>query len=101
MTRRRDPFPIRDALEGLLEQSRPNTPLAVVQGVWSEAVGETIAGWAVPVSERNGVLTVHCTDSVTAHQLNSMQLEILAKVRGAAGSIELSEIRFRVGSPGN
>ncbi len=101
MTRRRDPFPIRDALEGLLEQSRPNTPLALVQGVWSDAVGETIAGWAVPVSERNGVLTVHCTDSVTAHQLNSMQLEILAKLDAKASSVKLSEIRFRVGSLGD
>lgn len=96
--RRRDPFPLADAIDDLVRGAQPNTPLAAVQRAWTDAVGETIAGWAVPAGERDGVLTVHCTDSVTAHQLNSMQLEIVEKLRKSAPKVRISEIRFRVGA---
>ena len=96
--RRRDPFPLADAIDAIVKRTQPNTPLAAVQRVWPQAVGETIAGWAVPAAERDGVVTVNCTDSVTAHQLNAMQLEIIEKLRLAAPSLDLREMRFRVGS---
>ena len=96
--RRRDPFPLADAISDLVRAAQPNTPLAAIQRVWPDGVGETIAGGAVPAAEHDGLLTVHCTDSVTAHQLNSMQLEIVEKLRTAAPNVKLREIRFRVGA---
>jgi predicted nucleic acid-binding Zn ribbon protein len=95
--RRRDPYRLAEALEPLLREAQPNTPLAAIQSAWPEAVGETIAGWATPATERDGVVTIHCDDSVTAHHLNSMQLEIAEKLRKAVPQITVRELRFRAG----
>jgi predicted nucleic acid-binding Zn ribbon protein len=97
---RREPIRLADALARVVGDAQPNTPLAAVQAVWAEAVGPAIAGWATPAQERNGVVTVHCDDSVTAHQLNSMQLEIIEKLRAVGVAAPITEIRFRVGEQG-
>ncbi len=98
--RRREPFRLAEAIEPLLHGAQPNTPLAAIQLAWPDAVGETLAGWATPASERDGVVTIHCDDSTTAHHLNSMQLEIAAKLRDALPTITIRELRFRAGDRG-
>jgi predicted nucleic acid-binding Zn ribbon protein len=84
---RRSPRSLGIAVEQLRDRVSPDTPLAEVQRVWPEAVGATIAAEAVPTAERGGVLTVSCSASVWAHELDLMSVDILKRlnqlVRGA------------------
>lgn len=96
--RRRDPFPLADALESVTRDLQPQTALAEIQRVWPEAVGETIAKWATPAAEKDGVLTVHCKDSVTAHHLNAMQDEVLEMLSARLGRAAPKELKFRAGT---
>ena len=73
VSRRRAPRPAAAALRAALERAAPKTPLAALQAAWAEAVGERIAAVAQPVSERGGEVTVRCSDSVWAQELDLMQ----------------------------
>ncbi|MBJ7347595.1 MAG: DUF721 domain-containing protein [Thermoleophilaceae bacterium] len=95
--RRRDPFPLADALTIVTQSLQPKTALAEVQRVWPQAVGEVIAGWASPTSENAGTVTIICKDSVTAHHLNSMQSELLEKLITALPGQPILALKFRVG----
>ncbi|MBI4897808.1 MAG: DUF721 domain-containing protein [Actinobacteria bacterium] len=97
MTRRRDPVRLAEALEELTRGAQPPSALAEIQRRWAEVVGETIAGWARPVAERAGVLTVECDDSVIAHELKMMAPQLLEKLAAALPSGAPRELRFRVG----
>lgn len=97
MSRRRDPLPLADALADLTGEIRPPSMLAEAQSKWAAAVGETIAGWARPVSEKAGVLVVACDDSVIAHELEMMKPELLQKLAAAMPSSAPRELKFRVG----
>jgi predicted nucleic acid-binding Zn ribbon protein len=71
----------------------PATPLAEVQRVWSEAVGATIAGEATPTSERAGVLTVSCSSSVWAQELDLMAPTILERLNRLLDGGQVSRLR--------
>ena len=95
--RRRAPRPIATALEAFTASLAPATVLAAVQGVWSAAVGETIAAHAVPVGERAGVLEVACDESVWAAELELMGPEIVARLSAALGRRAITALRCRTG----
>jgi predicted nucleic acid-binding Zn ribbon protein len=78
--RRRAPRPLSIALDPLQAGWAPATLLAEVQRVWPEAVGEAIAAEARPERERAGVLTVVCTASVWAQELDLMAPAILLRL---------------------
>jgi len=96
MSRRRAPRPAAAALRSALEQAAPRTPLAAVQAAWAETVGEPISSVARPVSERAGEVTVHCSDSVWAQELDLMQEELLERLRERLGGQTPQSLRFRV-----
>ena len=96
MSRRRNPVRAAEALEGLTRSIEPPGTLAAVQRAWPEAVGETIARWARPDSERAGVVTVACRDSVVAHELEMMKPQLLEQLSAALGSAPPADLRFRV-----
>jgi predicted nucleic acid-binding Zn ribbon protein len=77
---RRSPRPLSAALDPLRDGWAPQTLLAEVQRVWSEAVGELIAAEARPERERGGVLTVTCSASVWAQELDLMAPSILPRL---------------------
>lgn len=79
-----------------LRQAAPKTRLAAVQSVWEEAVGERVAAAAQPVSERGGEVTVACTDSVWAQELDLMQEQLLRGLREQLGEDAPRSLRFRV-----
>ena len=88
MTRYRSrPRSLSIALDGAQHNWAPATLLAEVQAAWPDAVGLVIASEATPVSERAGVVTVSCSASVWAQELDLMAPTILgrlnAKLRGA------------------
>jgi predicted nucleic acid-binding Zn ribbon protein len=78
---RRAPRPLAAAITDALERAEPETLLAAVQSVWGAAVGEAIAREAAPVSERSGVVTVACSSSAWAQELDLLGERILEKIR--------------------
>jgi len=96
MSRRRAPRPAGTALRTALEQAAPKTPLAGLQSVWAELVGERIAAVARPVSERGGEATIDCSDSVWAQELDLMQGQLLERLQERLGERAPQSLRFRV-----
>ncbi len=77
---RRAPRSINAALDALADQLAPDTLLAELQRIWSEVVGEAIAAEAQPTVERGGVVTVSCSASVWAQELDLMAPQILTRL---------------------
>jgi predicted nucleic acid-binding Zn ribbon protein len=100
VSRRRSPRPAASALRTALEQAAPKTPLATLQATWPAAVGERIAAVATPVSERSGDVTVRCTDSVWAQELDLIQGDLLERLRELLGERAPRTLRFRVDDVG-
>lgn len=98
MSRRRAPRPAGGAFKAALQKAAPKTPLAAVQAAWSAAVGEQLAAVAVPVSERDGVLTIECADAVWTQELDLMQESLLQRLRDEVGEQAPRELRFRLNS---
>jgi predicted nucleic acid-binding Zn ribbon protein len=96
MSRRRAPRPATAALRSALEVAAPKTSLAALQSVWAELVGERIADVARPVSERGGEVTVDCSDSVWAQELDLMQAQLLERLQERLGERAPQSLRFRV-----
>lgn len=90
---RRSPRALGFALDGLQAACAPETTLADVQMVWREVVGEVVAREAAPVSERAGVLTIFCTGSVWAHELDLMAPVILDKLNQALRGRSVKRLR--------
>lgn len=98
MSRRRAPRPAAGAFKEALQRVAPKTPLAAIQSAWSAAVGEQLAAVAVPVSERDGTLTIECSDAVWAQELDLMQEALLERLRSEVGEQAPEALRFRVNS---
>jgi predicted nucleic acid-binding Zn ribbon protein len=90
---RRSPRPIGLALERAGTGWAPETLLAEVQRVWSNAVGPAIAAEATPASERGGVLTVSCSASVWAQELDLMAPAILERLNEGLRSGHIGRLR--------
>ena len=81
MTRyRHAPRSLVPALARIQEELAPATLLAEAQRVWRDTVGPDIAGEAFPTAERAGVLTVSCSASVWASELDLMAPAILERL---------------------
>jgi predicted nucleic acid-binding Zn ribbon protein len=98
MSRRRAPRPATNALQAALQKVAPKTPLATIQAAWPAAVGEQLAAVATPVSERNGTLTIECTEAVWVQELDLMQDTLLERLRDAVGDQAPQALRFRLNS---
>lgn len=95
--RRRGPRPLADAVARLRSGVAPPTLLAAVQERWSDAAGAGVAREAVPVSERDGVVTVACRSSVWAAELTLLQASVLERLNeGLEPGRRVAELRFRV-----
>jgi predicted nucleic acid-binding Zn ribbon protein len=90
---RRGLRPLVPALERVRDELAPQTLLAEVQLIWPDAVGPAIAGEARPSAERSGVLTVSCSASVWAQELDLMAPVILEQLNGRLQRGRLSRLR--------
>jgi predicted nucleic acid-binding Zn ribbon protein len=96
--RRRAPRPISLALRAFGDRAAPQSALARVQAVWGEVVGAQIAAHASPESERGGVISVRCSESVWAAELQMQSQELTERLNAALGEASaVSSLRFRVG----
>jgi predicted nucleic acid-binding Zn ribbon protein len=77
---RRGPRAMGSAFDSLRDELAPDTVLAAVQRVWPDAVGDVIAAEATPVSERGGVVTVSCSASVWAQELDLMSATLVERL---------------------
>jgi predicted nucleic acid-binding Zn ribbon protein len=91
--RRSGPRPVSFALEGFTSSLAPATLLAEVQRAWPEAAGRQFAPHSEPVSERNGVVTVACSQSVWANELNLMSELVLTRLNAALGRPAVQRLR--------
>jgi predicted nucleic acid-binding Zn ribbon protein len=97
---RRSPRPLMLALDEIQAQLVPETLLAEAQAAWRAAVGEAIAEQAQPVSERGGVLTIGCSASVWAHELDLMAASIIERLNATLGGPRIARIRCVTTPPG-
>jgi predicted nucleic acid-binding Zn ribbon protein len=71
--------------------------LAAVQERWREAVGTAVAQEAEPVSERQGVVTVHCRSAVWAEELSMLAESLVERLnRDLEGGRQVRALRFVV-----
>jgi predicted nucleic acid-binding Zn ribbon protein len=78
--RRVAPRHLRAALEGAMGAAAPPGLLARVQGSWAEVAGPGVAAAALPVSERDGVVTVACESAVWAQELELLKPDLQARL---------------------
>jgi predicted nucleic acid-binding Zn ribbon protein len=96
MSRRRAPRQASAAIRAARDRAAPRTGLAAVQAAWAGTVGERLAAVASPVSERSGMLTIECADTVWAQELDLMQTQLLKRLEDELGELAPSALRFRV-----
>jgi predicted nucleic acid-binding Zn ribbon protein len=77
------PHQLGAALDAVRARVAPQTLLAAAQEAWPAVAGATVAAQADPIAERNGVVTVACRSATWAQELDLMQPELLARLRGA------------------
>jgi predicted nucleic acid-binding Zn ribbon protein len=94
---RRAPRPLSFALDDLTRGLAPATLLADVQRAWPDAAGPAIAAEASPVSERSGVVTVACTSSVWASELDLMGPVLVGRLNEALGRPAVEQLRCVTG----
>ena len=94
---RRSPRPLALALASVRQELAPQTLLAEVQGAWRASVGEAIAIEARPTSERAGVVTVTCSASVWAHELDLMGPVIVERLNGSLSRGRITRLRCVAG----
>jgi predicted nucleic acid-binding Zn ribbon protein len=90
---RRSPRPVGLAVDGIRDELAPATLLAEVQRIWPEAVGPAIATEAQPTAERGGVLTVSCSASVWAQELDLMGPAIVERLNAALRCGSVTRLR--------
>jgi predicted nucleic acid-binding Zn ribbon protein len=91
--RRRAPRPAASAIAALADALAPQTPLAAVQRVWPQAVGELVAAHATPTGERDGTLIVACDSAVWAQELDLMAPNIVERLNTALGAEQVRALR--------
>jgi predicted nucleic acid-binding Zn ribbon protein len=95
--RGRSPRPVRaaEALAGLKAEIRPETPLARVQAVWADAVGEQIAAVTEVVEEVEGTLYIDCASAVWSQELSLMEPRLRENLAAKMDGEAPGELRFR------
>jgi predicted nucleic acid-binding Zn ribbon protein len=97
--RRRAPTPLARVLADAVGDAAPDTLLARVQAVWTQAAGAAIATEAAPASEREGTVTVECSGAVWAHELELLGPDLLERLNRALRGPIVRRLRFVVKAP--
>jgi len=90
---RRAPRTLENAFSHLTDDLAPQTVLAEVQRVWPATVGAAIAAEAQPTAERGGVVTISCSASVWAQELDLMAPQIIKRLNEAVERGQLQRLR--------
>ena len=90
-----DPKQLGEVLGQFRQEVAPETPVAAVQAIWDEVVGDRIAAVTEVVDEREGVVTINCRSAVWAQELELMGPRITARLAERLGSAAPEKLRFR------
>jgi predicted nucleic acid-binding Zn ribbon protein len=90
---RRGPRPLGLALERARGHWEPETLLAEIQRIWAATVGPAIAAEARPTGERGGVLTISCSASVWAQELDLMAPAIVDRLNAQVEGGRIERLR--------
>jgi predicted nucleic acid-binding Zn ribbon protein len=90
---RRSPRRFSLAIDQMTAELAPETALADAQRAWPDAVGPAIAAEAKPIAERGGVLTISCSASVWAQELELMAPAILERLNGRMRGAAITRLR--------
>jgi predicted nucleic acid-binding Zn ribbon protein len=90
---RRGPRPLDVALNRAREDWAPATLLGEIQTVWADVVGAAIAAEAAPSGERSGLLTVACSASVWAAELELLAPVIIERLNLSLSLGRVTKIR--------
>ena len=99
--RRKDAAPLSSILDAFLESLRmPHVAFLVsLRKRWPEIAGPLVSRNAIPLSLRNGVLTIVVRNHAWAQELRMSKATMIGRIRETAGErIPVSDIRFTVGS---
>ena len=99
--RRKDAAPLSSILDAFLESLRiPHVAFLVsLRKRWPEIAGPLVSRNAIPLSLRNGVLTVVVRNHSWAQELQMSKVPMIGRIRETVGErIPVSDIRFTVGS---
>jgi predicted nucleic acid-binding Zn ribbon protein len=91
------PRPFSLAVNAFAERLAPATTLARVQRVWEQAAGEAVARACRPTAEREGTVTVSCSEAVWAQELDLMGESVVQRVNEALGEPLVKRLRCRTG----
>ncbi len=97
MSSRTAPRPLASALQAFVPALAPRTTLARAQECWERAAGPLIAAEARPVAERDGLLTIACSASVWAQELDLMAVELLERLNAELGDPAIRQLRCVTG----
>ena len=98
MRYRRAAVPLARAVEDLAARVAPATLLADVQKAWPQVAGELMARHAEPVAERQGMVTLACSSSVWAQELELLGPHLVDGLNGALGGPRVTGLCCRVGA---
>ena len=88
--------PIADAVMRLAESLAPQTPLSKVERAWPTVVGHALAAHSKPASLKGSLLTVECSGSVYAQELELQSRRVVAKLSEELSDEVVEKIRFVV-----
>jgi predicted nucleic acid-binding Zn ribbon protein len=91
--RRRSPRPLSAAMDQIRDELAPHTLLADAQRAWPQAVGAAIANEARPTGERGGTLTISCSASVWAQELDLMGPTIVKRLNSLLREGQIAGLR--------
>jgi predicted nucleic acid-binding Zn ribbon protein len=99
--RRKDAAPLSSILDAFLESLRiPHVAFLVsLRKRWPEIAGPLVSENAIPLSLRNGVLTIVVRNHAWAQELRMSKTTMIGRIRETVGErIPVSDIRFSVGA---
>jgi len=98
--KRKEAAPLSSVLSSFLESLRiPHVAFLVsLRKGWPEIAGPLVSRNAIPLSLRNGVLTVVARNHAWAQELQMSKTTLLSRIRETLGErIPVSDLRFAVG----
>ncbi len=98
--RRKEAAPLSSVLSSFLESLRiPHVAFLVsLRKRWPEIAGPPVSRNAIPLSLRNGTLTVVARNHAWAQELQMSKTTLLSRIRETLGErIPVSDLRFAVG----
>lgn len=97
--KRSGPRPLTGALGALRDELAPQTLLADVQRAWPGTVGDAVSAQAQPTGERQGVITVSCSASVWAQELDLMAPVLIERLNERLRGAKVTRLRCVTATP--